>query len=529
MTFDATLATQRKMVAALQNPTCYPHPVGTISVIETHISFVLLTGVFAYKIKKALDLGFVDYSSLGKRHFFCCEELRLNRRLAAQIYLDVVTICGTVENPRVDGGEEPIEYAVKMTEFDQQDLLSLALAQDCLTVQQLNSLATTLAAFHKTIPPVNPAEPYGSPAVILAALEANFVYFHTHSCGNHALLAALESWCRNKYDRLRIAFSQRKATGWVRECHGDLHLGNIVLSRGVPLVFDCIEFNAELRWIDVISDLAFVIMDLSAQQRPDYAWHLLNTWLEEVGDYAGLALLCFYQVYRALVRAKVAHLRSIDEAISPQERQAAWSSATVYLNYATTLIAPVPCALLITHGFSGSGKSTLSRSIAAPLHAICLHSDVERKRLHGLSQHENSRSGIGTGIYTRSATIATYEHLAILAHTVIQAGYPVIIDAACLLRDQRDCFREVAQHAGVPLLILDCHAPEAILQQRMATRHKEGNDPSEATPAVFAQQFKGAEPLSPEEQKTTLTINTVNDDPADILAKIRWRLRTETT
>lgn len=519
---DSLLVAQRELVAALQDPARYPHPVEAIRLIETHISFVLLTGTFAYKIKKAVDLGFVDYTRLEQRRFFCDEELRLNRRLAPQLYLAAIPIYGSAQDPRFDNGDVPIEWAVKMAEFDQNDQLDHLVARKGLSPDQIDALAAMLAHFHTTAPRAGPATPYGDPATIWEPVETNFAHFRAHAGAHRTQIAELESWCAGEFNRLRQGFIRRKAAGFVREGHGDLHLGNIVLADGAPLVFDCIEFNSELRWIDIVCDLAFLVMDLSAHGHTDSAWRLLNGWQEATGDYAGLALLPFYQVYRALVRAKVAHLRALDDTTDPVEREAGQARMAAYLDYACSIMSPLPRALLITHGFSGSGKSTLARAVAESLGTVCLRSDVERKRLHGLAPLASSGSAIDAGLYLESATVATYEHLAILAGFVLGAGYPVMVDAACLQGWQRNCFRDLARQRGVPFLILECIAAPEILQQRIATR---SDDPSEASAAVLARQYQRAEPLNEEERSEVLTIDTRRENFDAIVTEIRQRIQ----
>ena len=523
MPIEANLTAQRQLIEALRDPTRFPHPVGTLRLIETHISFILLSGSFAYKIKKAVNLGFVDYTALAQRHFFCTEELRLNRRLAPQLYLEVVAITGTPAAPQWGGDGTPIEWAVKMVEFDQRCLLAPQLAAGKLRAKHVAALATKLAAFHEAAPRAEAAAAYGTPATILAAVEANFAHFPP-AATNAESLAALHAWSRAEYRRQRKTFAQRKAAGFVRECHGDLHLGNILLSGGEPLAFDGIEFNPGLRWIDVISDLAFLVMDLAVHGRADHAWLLLNGWLEETGDHAGLALLTFYQAYRAMVRAKVAHLRASCAGIPALEREAALASAATYLAYARTLTAPQARALLITHGLSGTGKTTLARTIAAALPAVCLRSDVERKRLHGLAALAPSGSAGGAGLYAESATVATYERLAELARLVLRAGHPVIVDAACLKRWQRQLFQDLARQIGVPFLIIDCQGPESVLRQRIRARARQKRDASEATLAVLAQQRQDQDPLSPAERALSLTVDTTRHAIDPGLSEIRRRL-----
>ncbi|MBS1188856.1 MAG: aminoglycoside phosphotransferase [Rhodocyclaceae bacterium] len=519
------LAEQRRLVQALLDPARYPHPVAAVSLIETHISFLLLTGRYAYKIKKAVDLGFVDYLGLERRRHFCHEELRLNRRLAPELYLEVAAIGGAPEDPRWDAGGEAIEYAVKMAQFPQADLLDQVLARGGLTPSHVDALAARVAAFHRAAPSATPSDEYGSPAAVWSPAEANFAHLQRlGAAARWPRLADLEAWSRAEYQRLGPTLAQRRAAGFVRECHGDLHLGNMVLLDGTPAVFDCIEFNPSLRWIDVANDLAFLAMDLSERGRPDYAWRLLNDWLEELGDYAGLPLLRFYQVYRALVRAKVACIRAADPALPAPERQAALAAADGYVDYALSIIAPRPGALVITHGLSGSGKSTAARAVAESLGGVRLRSDVERKRLHGLGSLARSGSGIADGLYGDGATAATYARLAELAGAINAAGYPAVIDAACLRRWQRQRFQDLARTRGIPLVIIDCRAPESVLLERLAARDRRGDDASEATPAVLAEQLAQAEPLTPDEREAAVVVDTAGDGLARALAEIRRRI-----
>lgn len=525
MTAGNDLAAQRQMVDKLQDPARYPHAVTAVSVIETHISFVILTGTFAYKIKKAVDLGFVDYTDPARRRFCCEEELRLNRRLAPQLYLDVVPICGSGSDPRWTGSAV-IDHAVKMAQFAQTDLLDQVLAQGRLTPRHVDALAATLAAFHGSVPSAAPTPAYGSPDTVWAQMAALLSRLQALAAtADLSCLAALDDWCRGENTRLHAVFARRQAAGFVRECHGDLHLGNIVLVDDAPVVFDCIEFDPALRWIDIVADLAFLVMDLSERGRPDFAWRVVNAWLEALGDYAGLEVLRFYWVYRALVRAMVAGLRCADDTLAPSARQAAEATAHRYLAHAQASAAPAPRALIITHGLAGSGKSTVARDMAERLGAVRLRSDVERKRLHGLSPLARSGSGLDSGLYGKDTTRATYERLAELATTVLAAGYPVIIDATCLRRWQRDRFRALAGALDVPFFILDCQAPTAVLEQRVASREAAGRDASEATLAVLAAQRRSAEPLDAGEQAAAVPVNTTRAEADATLAQLRARWR----
>lgn len=521
---DSGLEIQRRIVEALRDPARYPHAVDAVSVIETHISFVLLTGSYAYKIKKSVALGFVDYTSLEKRRHFCDEELRLNRRLAPLIYLDVCVISGSPDQPCFLRGGEAIEYAVKMVQFDSQNLFDQALGLDRLTPAHIDTLAHALAAFHQAAAPARPVSGYGNPDEVWAALVACVRRLQAQNSVSPRQIASLKAWCQPEYVRLREGFARRKAQGFVRECHGDLHLGNLVLWDGEPLVFDGIEFNEALRWIDVISDLAFLIMDFSVHDRPEFAWRLLNTWLEDSGDHTGLDLLRFYMVYRALVRAEVAGLRAADASHGPARRRADLASSAIYMDYALTLIVPEANALIITHGVSASGKSRLARMLAETLGAVRLSSDVERKRLHGLSALARSGSPIDAGIYREEVTRATYARLQALAAELLLSGYSVIVDATCLRVWQRNLFRDLAREMDLPFLILDCRAPETLLRKRMEERIRRGNHASEATPAVLARQLEEGEPLSGEETEASILVDTSVEDRSRVIAEIRQRL-----
>jgi aminoglycoside phosphotransferase family enzyme/predicted kinase len=502
---EPRLKIQGRLVEALRDPRSYPHAVGAVRVLETHISFVILTGAFAYKIKKAVDLGFLDFTTLEKRRFYCHEELRLNARLAPEIYLEVVPIGGAPEAPRVGEAGEAIEYAVKMREFPQQALADQALARGELTSRHIDALAELVAAFHAGAQRATQSDPYGSPETIRAWAMQNFSQIRAVStpaqCADN--LDALESWSRRECERLHGVFLQRKREARVRECHGDLHLGNLVLLDDRPQAFDCIEFNPELRWIDVMNEIAFLMMDLRAAGRADFAARLLSAYLESTGDYAGLAVLRFYLVYRAMVRAKVNLLRA--RQLEPAGARASLLEEQfgTYLALAQRFARPGRPFLVITHGFSGSGKTTLSQPLLELSGAIRLRSDVERKRMHGLAADARGGSGVGEGLYGAEATAATYGRLRDLARSAIEAGYGVIVDATFLKRAHRDLFRAVAASAAVPFLIVDFKASEALLRERVLARVRQGKDASDADLAVLEHQLATHEPLQDDELAAT--------------------------
>ena len=431
-----------RLVEALQNPALYDHPVDGFSVIETHISWVILTGRFAYKMKKPVNFGFLDFSSLEKRQYYCHEELRLNRRFAPELYLAVVTVSGRPDQPRLDDEGEAIEYLVN----PQSELLDKLAASGRLSTEHVDAIASLVAAIHARADPADPGTRYGSAKIIHHWMEENFaqIFPLLHDRDRAACIDALQDWSHLEHDHCRPLMEKRKKDGFIRECHGDLHLGNMAIIDEQVTAFDCIEFNPALRYIDVISEAAFVMMDLLDRGLPDYAWQFINHYLQQTGDYPGVGLLRYYLVYRALVRAKVAALQLQQKQAPEQTAGDAWQTFNGYAELAWNLSQDQRPDLIIMHGLSGSGKSTLARRLAREYGGFQLRSDVERKRLYGLEAASKSGSGLDTGIYTADATTQTYLRLLTLASHIIEAGYPAIVDASFLDRDWRSKFRHLA-------------------------------------------------------------------------------------
>lgn len=520
-------ATGTPLFAALEHPECYPHPVAGVRVIETHISWVMLTGSHAYKIKKPVNLGFADFTTLGLRRHYCEEELRLNRRFAPGLYLDVVSIRGDARAPRI-GGEGPVlDYAVKMREFPQEALASARLASGAFGAAEIDALAALVAGFHAATPAARPDDRLGAPGAVLASALQNFEQMLPllKTSPDDRALRALRQWTEREFAARQAAFEARKRGGFVRECHGDLHLGNIVVLDGRPVPFDCIEFNEELRWIDVMSEIAFLAMDLEDRGRGDLAWRFLNRYLEATGDYAGLGVLRFHLVYRALVRAKVHLMRSRQPGLRRTEKARLARAFQDYLRLAGRLAAPKRVALILAHGLSGCGKTTLTQPLVELLGAVRLRSDLERKRLHGLAPLSSSGSGLGSGIYTAEATAATYRRLGELAQDALRAGYPVVVDAAFLKRPERDAFRAIAERLDAPFLILDFHAPQEVLRTRVAERLAVADDASEADLAVLEHQFAAREPLTPAEMAAAFAVDATGPVSHEMWRPFVERLR----
>lgn len=488
-----------ELVAALADPACYRHAVDRVEVRETHISWVLLAGEYAYKVKKPVRLAFLDFSTLAARRRYCEEELRLNRRTAPELYLAVVPIVAMPEGPRLEVPGEPVEYAVKMRRFSDEALADAMARRGALGRAQADAIARAVASFHAAAERASPDSPYGTPEAIARQALDNFSQIAPLAPREEPRLARLAAWTGEEAARLAPLLAARRAGGFVRECHGDLHLGNIAFlgDRAVP--FDCVEFDPALRWTDVMNEMAFLFMDLLAHGQEPLAWRALNGWLEASGDYSGVALLRFYAVYRAMVRAKVALLAG---------RQTAFAE---YLALAERLAQPARPALVLMHGLPGSGKTTVAGTLAERVGAVRLRSDVERKRLAGIAPLARAAAAPGEGIYEAQATRRTYARLAELAGAILDAGWPVIVDAAFALREQRETLRHEALVRGVPCLIVVCEAPQALLRERLRTRQAAARDASDADTAILKHQLAVRQPLAPEEQPIAERVDTAEE------------------
>ena len=510
MTGSQDLQRHEALVRGLQKPQAYPEPVGRVERIDTHISTVLLAGERAYKIKKPLNLGFLDFSTLEKRRQSCDDEVRLNRRTAPDIYLDVVGIAGSIDAPRIetrsvnDGAQAVLEYAVRMRRFDPDQSLDRLALRGELGDAVVTDLAKAVAHLHKQAPSALPD--FGNPARIEHWALDNFhaMRNQVQSAGDRARLDALEAWTRNEARAQAALMAERVQGGCVRECHGDLHLGNVVLREGRPVIFDAIEFNRELRCIDVISDMAFAFMDLADHGLPRLAWRFVSVYLERTGDYTGLPLLRFYAVYRALVRAKVALIRLCQPQLSHHVRLREHMSFEHYLALAERLRGQGASLLAAMTGLSGSGKSTVALCLAEHVGGVRIRSDVERKRLFGLASSRAS----GGSIYTADANEKTYARLGQCAKFGLAARVPVIIDAASLRRDERLRFRDVARELGAHFALVVCSAPADVLRARVAARAASGTDPSEADLDVLVRQLDWYEAPGADEEAWAHHVDT---------------------
>lgn len=471
-------------------------PAQSVRLIETHISWVLITPTTAYKIKKPVKFAFVDFRTLAQRKHFCEEEVRLNHRLAPEIYQGVVPILvssakglWSIDPAAPVNPDEIVDWAVKMRAFHADATLDQS-AQ--IQPAQIDAIADALARFHQDEKALSATSPFGSLAEIARIANENLRDLEAQ-WPNNPQIARLGDWNKKTLEKLTPFFEQRKANGAVKDCHGDLHSGNIAWGNDKPIIFDCIEFSDTLRCIDVINEIAFLFMDLHAKGQSEMAWRFLNRWLEHTGDYEGLKGLMFYASYRALVRAKISM------------HQGKATDAETYLALAERFATPQSARLTLMHGFSGSGKTFESQRLLQTEGAIRIRSDVERKRLHGLASIAPSNSQAQSGLYQESATRDTFNRLQGLAQTLLVAGFHVIIDATFLKRALREQFIALGQALNVPVRIVDVGVSPEVCRQRILHRFEKGGDASEATTEVLEHQLQTADPLT--EAELRLTVN----------------------
>lgn len=497
-----------ELIANLQLPGAYSHQVDEIELRETHISWVLLTGEFAYKVKKPVQFPFLDYSTLEKREAFCHQELRLNRQFAPDIYLDVVPITGSPSQPNMDGDGPAIEYAVKMRQFDERGLLSELVARDELQAEHIDRLAERLAEIHQQAKPAELSSSFASPQEAYSEAIENLDVLE--QCGiSDERIVVLRTWTDDAFQRLNSEFHQRKQNGFVRECHGDLHLRNVVLLGDKIELFDGIEFNDAFRWIDVMSDAAFLEMDLTDQGCETWAHRFRNRYFARTGDYAGLAVLRWYLVYRALVRAKVAALRIQQEQNTGENIETERSELSQYLDLATTYSKTTHPTLMITHGVSGSGKTTGTQQIVEQCGAVRVRSDVERKRILGVEEQAATDSKLNQGAYSEDTSAQVYQRLLDVCRIGLKSGFSVIADATFLHAADRMRFQKLAKQLDVDFCILPFEAPLEELRQRIQQRARSGNDASEATIAVLEAQLEHQDELTCAEREQCSTTEEV--------------------
>jgi uncharacterized protein len=512
------------LVADLLQPGAYEPLVQEVELVETHISWVFLAGAYAYKLKKPVDLGFLDFRAREDRLHFCREELRLNRRLAPEIYLDLAGARLGSQGWRMTEWSADSEPAVRMRRFPADARLDRRLEAGLLDGAELEDFASSLAAFQAKAARASVGQGLGDATAATRPALENFRILSSGGLGPEptAQIEMLEAWTRQRASALTARFEARLAAGFVREGHGDLHLANLVRLPGRVAAFDGIEFDPALRWIDLQSDVAFLLMDLESRGRDDLGWQFYNAWLAASGDYEGLDLLDWYLVYRHLVRAKVDGIRLDQPGLDLVETARLGERQLRHIFLAAQRATREPPLLILTSGYSGSGKSWLAGRLARALPAVWLRSDVERKRLHGFDPLASAAAPPGAGLYSEEATGRTYARLAELVRTAVGAGLHLIVDAAFLDSRRREEFLRLGTRLGARPVVLACMASPELLRQRVAGRR---GDPSDAGLAVLESQLARPIQVGDFENGLRIEVDTSREFQPQVLAAQLLRRR----
>jgi len=492
------------IISAMLQPQFYPHEVKEpIQLIQTHISFVLLTGTYAYKVKKAVNFGFLDFSTLDLRHHFCHEEVRLNARLAPDLYIGVVGIKedGMLEADIAEISDQIVEYAVKMYQFDQENLAINLFNRGAFTADHAIQIGKQLAEFHRTAQTNDYIASFGTAQALKAVADEN--YRHTAKYVGIAQTMEQLSATKDYTDRLfaqEHLFSDRLQQGKIRECHGDVHLKNICIFQNKVQIFDCIEFNEPFRNTDTLYDAAFLVMDLQFRGRYDLANIFLNTYLEQTNDYTGLTLLPLFCSMRAYIRAKVTSFLLDDPNIEPAVKEQARAEAEKYYRLAWQYTQTKQGKIIMMSGVSGSGKSTTAKELAIALDGIAIRSDVIRKHLAGIDVLTRGSETI----YSPAMTQKTYQRLTELAILLAKTGLTVIVDAKYDRQAFRQALIDTAKSQHIPINIVFCQAELQELRSRLRQRAQQNLDVSDATEALLERQLAEFEDFTPSERQLIL-------------------------
>ncbi len=498
------------LIDELSRADVYPHPTEVITTIETHISIVFLTGDYAYKLKKPVDFGFLDFSQLTDRQRYCQLEIQLNQRSAPDLYLDICPLYLQNGHLQFEAAGEPVEYLIKMKQFDPNRVLGRYLKENTLNDIQVRQLSERIAQFHETAEATIEQDDFGHPDNLIHPMLENFpplLKSFSHPDQQYRL-KQLADWTHFTQKALYDDLLKRKADGFIRACHGDMHLDNITLLEDSPTLFDGIEFNEQFRWIDVMNDLAFLMIDLDNRQKTGLKRKILSQYLSLTGDYNGLKLLRFYQVYRSMVRSKITALRYHQLPKDSFEARQHFDLALQYLKQAEddAYALPEP-KLILTVGVSGSGKSHYAHELLRHLDAIILSSDVERKRLYGIEPTHRVSEVEKARLYAPEMSRQTYQRLQQLAETLLSEGYSVIVDATFLKAEHRQPFADLAQQLNCSFhqLYIAPHEQLERIHDNLTRRAALNTSPSDADKAVMHRQLETFE--APSENDVTLTLS----------------------
>jgi uncharacterized protein len=505
---------QARVIDAFSDPRFYAHPVDTVEIRQTHISWVVLAGERAYKIKKPVDFGFLDFTTLKKRRHYCHQEVELNSRLCPDLYLGVNAVRDDNGTLRSGGHRGRIvEYAVEMRRLPEDRMLDYLLARNAVSSEDIDRVAQILAGFHARSATSHDINRFGSMRAIRGNWEENFeqtepVINKTVSRMQHGYLQA---WVNAYLQRHRTIFERRIQDGRVRDGHGDLRASAVCLTDDI-CIFDCIEFNKRFRYGDVAADVAFLAMDLTAKGHPELSRQFVRTYVDHSGDRELLKLIDFYISYRAYVRGKVESFRADDESVPYAERLAAATIAIARFRHAVEAAGRVrPPVVLMTCGMSGTGKSALAGAIAVEWNMQVIASDIVRKELAGRDPLLRQPVEFGRGIYTSDFTRQTYREMMTRAREMLDEGRSVILDATFSSQSTRQAATAMARDAGALLLCLECQASDDVVRERISLRERGEKTASDANWEVYLAQKERFEPVTELSGWQHITLDTGAD------------------
>lgn len=508
---------QTEVINAMQDARFYPQPEQSVDFIQTHISCLFLTSKDVYKLKKPVNLGFLDFSTLEKRLFYCQEEVRLNSRLAPTVYQGVLPVSQNNDGHFFLGQQEDariVDYVVHMRRLSEDSMFPVLLRQGRVDEHLLQELADLLATFHAQARAIPQESELGSLSLIRRNIEENFeqtkmLKNKAISARRHRVMRQVMLWSLNRHQDLYLL---RHAQGKTRECHGDLRMEHICLFEGQLIAFDCIEFNERFRFIDTAADLSFLLMDMEFNGYWKQADTLLHTYVHSSGDHDLLSVVNLYKAYYALTRGKVFGIESTEQEFSPQERSQALDMAARFLDlawsYAVKLQSP---ALIILCGLMGTGKSEVAGSLSRELGAEVLRSDVVRKTLYGIDPQQKQLNEYGQGLYSSEATHATYQALSDQAGQMLKQGRPVILDASFGRREYREQAFALARELNLRCILLECVCPDEILVQRLEKRLTEAADASDGRTSLLEAQKADFQPVTELDSSQHVVLDTAHD------------------
>jgi len=491
------------IIDALLLPTAFPEAPGTITLVQTHVSYLIFTDKFVYKIKKPVDFGFLDFTTLEKRRYFSEEEVRLNSRLAPGVYIGVVKIVSIKGSIKIEGVGEAIEYAVKMKRLPEESMLKRALTDGEVPEEVIRRVAQRVAAFHAGAETTGHIASFGLPEFVSRNASENFTQTDPFvgRIITGALHERLKYWTEGFIEANSGLLRARAGNGSVRDCHGDIHTEHISIADGINII-DCIEFNERFRYADIVADMAFLSMDLDYLNRRDLSEAFDDEYFRASKDVEGRRLLDFYKCYRACVRGKVEGFKSTEKEVPEGERLSSVLSARYHFHLAGLYASEWRPTVVMVRGLSGIGKSTLARMIADVTNLAVLSTDNIRKVLAGLKTTEKAPSRFGEGIYSAEFTEMTYMEMIARAASLLAKGRSVILDATFSKARHAEEAQKAALRAGARAYIIECVAGDETVKGRLLKRDAEcavkGMPVSDAGWGVYLKQKEGYEAVRPD-------------------------------